>query len=691
MSLYDPLLAGVFTVSGCAVSFYEAIRSRDLLQWCSPRRQSGIVTATLVVLLIWLWAMEFSQFDVFMYRKAIHIHPSSSSISSVGENFPLDPWIRLLHVTDLHLSTLEGSAPQDRALRFERLVNSTLPALDPSLLVVTGDITDANRGGWDSVQDEKEWSMYSGMMQKSPLALTGKWIDVRGNHDNFNVPSGDASFFLRHSASGSYLRNYAAGVGWKLIEEGGRKVAIVVVDTTPSSGLRKPLNFFGRLETARLESLSELLGTLRLQDPALSIVVISHYPIAMVYSDRTVSSQQSFVEVLLSARVDLYLCGHLHTMGGFGEPMERPWTMGDHVLWELELGDFKYNDRLRLLLSDGVEWFKSTGLTQRDLHPETLDQTAIVLRNVHCPEVETCSQATPVLVWLPRLGMKDDDHDPTSVLTCGRCQLRAQAPGLFAPALSTPLDAFPAWMETMPCQLRHVHHDTTDVVLIGTAVLEERPSLLANLALYTSTAHTLIPLSILGGFSVLLGYLAMYMYAGLQPLPQHRDRSIRSSALLSQILLLWLYPLGGPLIVGRLRDDAYGIAWLYGTVLWETTSHVSWHGQWYPSMEAAFLLLPRLVTIALPWTLVMLGPRRLLISLPFCSRVKVPLSHGLLLVGLVVFCISDVRVLAVAYGWTAAIFSPLGGVLGTLILLWNWKRSWGMPTRKESEKEKEKK
>ena len=59
----------------------------------------------------------------------------------------------------------------------------------PSVVVVTGDLTDAKTADLSgSEQYQEEWEAYRDIVN----TLTGPsgpvWLDIRGNHDNFDVP-----------------------------------------------------------------------------------------------------------------------------------------------------------------------------------------------------------------------------------------------------------------------------------------------------------------------------------------------------------------------------------------------------------------------------------------------------------------------------------------------------------------------
>lgn len=89
-------------------------------------------------------------------------------------------------ISDLHVSQFKRGHLDNLRMFFER----HLPRLNPEVVVVTGDLTDAKEQyRWGSHQFEKEWKAYNsiliefGMLDNRP----GFYWDQRGNHDCFSV------------------------------------------------------------------------------------------------------------------------------------------------------------------------------------------------------------------------------------------------------------------------------------------------------------------------------------------------------------------------------------------------------------------------------------------------------------------------------------------------------------------------
>ena len=57
----------------------------------------------------------------------------------------------------------------------------------PAAWVITGDLTDAKTKDYSgSRQYEEEWEAYRGVVEEAGDGAV--WLDIRGNHDNFDVP-----------------------------------------------------------------------------------------------------------------------------------------------------------------------------------------------------------------------------------------------------------------------------------------------------------------------------------------------------------------------------------------------------------------------------------------------------------------------------------------------------------------------
>jgi hypothetical protein len=130
--------------------------------------------------------------------------------------------------------------------------------VDPSALVITGDLTDSK--GVDHFSSElykEEWLTYSSVMRGACAGINV--LDVKGNHDVFDVPEEDRDkLFQSYSSRGKkHSRSYLETVTFK--GSGKRRLGLVAIDATPVPGLKRPFNFFGTLAEKELQRIQRLL------------------------------------------------------------------------------------------------------------------------------------------------------------------------------------------------------------------------------------------------------------------------------------------------------------------------------------------------------------------------------------------------------------------------------------------------
>ncbi|URE32907.1 Ser Thr protein phosphatase family protein [Musa troglodytarum] len=276
------------------------------------------------------------------------------------ESFPIDgdvAWV--VQVSDLHLSTYHP----DRADDLVHLLAPALRAIRPSLLVITGDITDAkNKRRTTTRQDISEWIQYSNSME-AIVKYSGidkrRIFDIRGNHDKYGVPyvGHELDFFSTYSVS-SQLGRLSTVQSISLVGD-DRKYLFIGIDDTLSIGIRGPSNLFGHPTEKRMAVVeSELQYWDIYPSESVTKILFGHFPMSFTASSE---KGQRYESLFARQSVSSYICGHLH--GNFSRQLWRlhPSKLSSDVLvprkakgfWEWELGDWKESRLIRILSIDG--------------------------------------------------------------------------------------------------------------------------------------------------------------------------------------------------------------------------------------------------------------------------------------------------------------------------------------------------
>lgn len=241
-----------------------------------------------------------------------------------------------LQITDLHISHTAPAREKD----LREFCDTYVDIIKPDAVLVTGDITDGRKPNttFDSGPQLSEWLAYSRAVTDSGVLNRTNWLDIRGNHDNFNVmrPEDSNILYRQYSIRGKeHSRNYEVTIQSK----DGKNYTFIAVDEVQTPGLKIPLNFIGIVKDQDLKELKRFKDLAEERNSQYK-VWFAHYPTSSIASPN---------EGLRNIIDGPYLCGHFHTIGNLVLKMHATQQPG---FAEVELGDWKYNRRLRLAAID---------------------------------------------------------------------------------------------------------------------------------------------------------------------------------------------------------------------------------------------------------------------------------------------------------------------------------------------------
>ncbi|XP_015436785.1 PREDICTED: transmembrane protein 62-like [Dufourea novaeangliae] len=257
----------------------------------------------------------------------------------IGTTF--DHLIWFLQISDIHISIFRDPF---RITELKEFCNVTVDIIKPSVVLASGDLTDAKaKDKMGSKQILEEWKYYKQVLDETEVAKKTLWLDVRGNHDNFNVVSLEAknNYYSNYSIQGKkHPRSYMY-----TINIGSELYTFIAVDACLKPGPRRPFNFVGVLDEQEIKSIHSLVNKSQ-ESNADFVIWFGHYPTSCILS-QTNTGVRNIIGRYKESMV--YLCGHYHTLGGTVPNM---YTLQQAGFLELELADWKDNRMYRLAAID---------------------------------------------------------------------------------------------------------------------------------------------------------------------------------------------------------------------------------------------------------------------------------------------------------------------------------------------------
>lgn len=164
--------------------------------------------------------------------------------------------------------------------------------------------------------------------------------------DNFNIKSinSQENYYRNFSVQGVlHARSYL-----NIQEHNGVSVAFLGIDACPEPGLKRPFNFIGMLDVHEQQFVQKLKS--EAETKADHIVWFAHYPTSCILClEKDLPKMNLRQHIGSTQKSQVFLCGHLHSMGGFVPKM---YTKQRKGYLELELGDWKDNRMYRIAAID---------------------------------------------------------------------------------------------------------------------------------------------------------------------------------------------------------------------------------------------------------------------------------------------------------------------------------------------------
>ncbi|KAG5684385.1 hypothetical protein PVAND_013620 [Polypedilum vanderplanki] len=243
-----------------------------------------------------------------------------------------------IQITDLHISKFKDPT---RIYDLRKFCSEVIPIVNPKFVIASGDLTDAKDAVLGSEQFLEEWQTYYKILTETNVMNKTKWLDLRGNHDNFNVQYlyHKTDLFRNFSSQGPFhKRSYLTQ-----IQVDDSKFDILALDASIEPGTKRPYNFFGMIDE---EELSRVENMLQKSDSNYTIW-FAHYPTSTILTPAGYMNIRKFIGK--HDKSVLFVNGHLHTMGTL---INRMYTLHAEGFLELELADFMRTRRFRVAAFD---------------------------------------------------------------------------------------------------------------------------------------------------------------------------------------------------------------------------------------------------------------------------------------------------------------------------------------------------
>jgi len=206
----------------------------------------GVLSFILLLIILslsWLVAVLLDYYTGY----GVSLKPHKRTNSAPFPNDKLENLFWFVQISDIHISKYRA---HQRAYDLQQFCNENIDVIQPVTVLATGDLTDAKDAyKLGSMQYKEEWEVYHNVLKETQVEKKTKWIDLRGNHDAFDVPSlsGAENFFKDYSMTGP--EGYKGSKPYQYVYHTKYgSYAFNGIDFNPDPGPKRPFNFFGHVD-----------------------------------------------------------------------------------------------------------------------------------------------------------------------------------------------------------------------------------------------------------------------------------------------------------------------------------------------------------------------------------------------------------------------------------------------------------
>jgi len=292
----------------------------------------GLVLATGISMILQILSLEEGE-----YEKSQFVVPNLAikDLDPIRIGDDLEHTFVFVQISDIHISLHFDLSRKDDLRQF---CTEVIDIIRPKVVIASGDLTDSrSKSPLGSGQFEQEWIWYHDVLESTNVTKKTVWLDLRGNHDNFDIYGWNSSnnYYRIYSNYGKHSERHYHYT----IEDVDDKYTFIAVDACVSPSPKRPYNFVGMLDHHDIETIQNMRDA-AIRNGTNYTIYFGHYPTSSI-----VMPSYNLRHILSGP----YLAGHFHTLNNMVKEMYATHREGS---LELEVGDFKDNRIFRVAAID---------------------------------------------------------------------------------------------------------------------------------------------------------------------------------------------------------------------------------------------------------------------------------------------------------------------------------------------------